>query len=700
MHKLRIQFCWPGIFIVLFFLIACNKTDKKDERSFNRLANASSPYLKEHADNPVDWYEWGPEALEKAKKEGKPLIVSVGYAACHWCHVMEEESFMDTAVANIMNKNFVSIKVDREERPDVDQIYITAAQLISGTAGWPLNAFALPDGKPFYAATYFPKSQWVNLLGQITRAYQQDRNNVLRQAESITKGIQTTDMIVPAISEKGSLNKAAYNSLFSKWQSSFDFRHGGLTGSPKFPMPVVTEFLLQNNYITGNKDALALAYTSLDAMATGGIYDQLAGGFARYATDSIWKVPHFEKMLYDNAQLVSLYSHAFQQSKNPSYETIVHQTLEFVKRELTSSEGGFYSSINADSEGEEGKYYVWTKSEIESLLSKELANLVIDYFQITDSGNWENRKNILYRQETSEELASKHSISIEQMDEKLAAARKTLLNARDKRIHPSLDDKVLTSWNALMLLSYTDAYLATSKKEYLDIALKNATFLEHNVLRNDGRLWRSYKDNKSSIEGFLDDYAFLAKAYIRLYEATFDLHWLDLARSVADYAVKHFQDDQSGLFYFTSDQSESLVARTMELTDQAVPASNSVLAEVLFRLGEYYDEKSYQLIAETMLNRMMKDINTNGPYYANWASLLGLMTQPYEVAVMGDDALTSSLIMQQRYLPLAIFMGGNKENLPLLENKKVAGKTMIYVCRNKVCKLPVDNTDEASQQFK
>ena len=702
MDKLRIRLTKSAIFcLTLFLLSTCNPQKEPRKESLNRLANASSPYLKEHSDNPVDWYEWGSEALGKSNKEGKPLIVSIGYASCHWCHVMEEESFMDTAVARIMNENFVSIKIDREERPDIDQIYITAAQLISGNAGWPLNVFALPDGKPFYAATYFPKDQWIKMLRQIMDMYKKDHDNVVKQAEALTKGIQTQDLVRPMEDSQVNFNQKYYHDIFASWEPYFDFKSGGISGSPKFPMPIVLEFLLQNYYLTGNKKALELVNTSLNAMANGGINDQLGGGFSRYSTDSIWSVPHFEKMLYDNAQLVSLYSHAYQQSKNPMYQVVIHETLEFIKNELTNTEGGFYSSLNADSEGKEGKFYGWRKAEIDSLLDEETANLITEYYDVTDVGNWEVNNNILQVKITTKDFAREHSMSTEQWEMKLSVSRKTLLKARSKRIHPSLDNKVLTSWNALMLTGYVDAYFATGRKEYLEAALNNAEFIENNLLRGGGRLWRTVKDNKSSVEAFMEDYSLLAKAYIHLYEATFDIHWLDRARSVVEYSIKHFRDEKSGLFYLASDQSENLIARKMELTDQVIPSSNSVTAEVLYKLGKYYDQKLYEEMAHSMLNQVANDITKNGPYYANWASLMGMFTfQPVEVAIMGEEALDKSFSLHQRYLPMAIFMGGDKEDLPLLENKLVKGKTIIYVCQNKTCKLPVEKVDQAVQQLK
>ena len=382
---------------LVFMLTKCGlrRESNDDKEHLNRLSKASSPYLKEHADNPVDWYEWGEEALLKAKNEDKPLIISVGYASCHWCHVMERESFMDTSVARVMNENFVSIKVDREERPDIDQIYMNAAQLISGNGGWPLNAFTLPDGKPFYVATYFPKEQWIKVLGQLSTAFRKDHDKIVQRAEALTKGVQTDEVMITPEDHQRKFTKETYRDIFNKWQSDFDYASGGLTGSPKFPMPAVWEFMMQEYYLTGNKKALEIVITTIDEMTLGGIYDQLGGGFSRYATDATWKVPHFEKMLYDNGQLISLYAHAYQQTKDSSYAKTIHETLDFIKREMTSPEGGFYSSLNADSEGEEGKFYRWTKEEIENILDKKTAGLFVDYYQVSDSGNWEMHKNIL-----------------------------------------------------------------------------------------------------------------------------------------------------------------------------------------------------------------------------------------------------------------------------------------------------------------
>ncbi|WP_345124306.1 thioredoxin domain-containing protein [Hymenobacter antarcticus] len=666
----------------------------------NRLAQASSPYLREHADNPVDWYEWGPEALEKAKRENKPLLVSIGYAACHWCHVMERESFMDSTVARLMNENFVCVKVDREERPDVDQVFMSAAQLLTGSGGWPLNAFALPDGRPFYAGTYFPKDQWVRVLQQLAAAYKTQHQQVVQQAEAITKGIQGQEVVALAPGSSKNFTKAAYSGIYANWKSSIDFKKGGFSRAPKFPLPVGWEFVLQNYYLTGNKEALAAVMTTLDAMAKGGIYDQIGGGFARYSTDADWFAPHFEKMLYDNGQLVSLYAHAYKVTKNPLYAEVIRETLAFIQREMTSPEGGFYASLNADSEGEEGKFYVWTQEEMQQALEEKPARLVGDYFQVKKAGNWERGENILHRESTKEAFAKSNGLTADQWDKLLSNAREKLLKERGKRTRPSTDDKVLTSWNALMLKGYIDAYLALGDEAYLQTALQNARFLEKNMVRKDGRLWRNYKDGKPSIDAFLDDYALLAEAYIHLYQATLDVQWLTRARGITDYAVAHFRDAKSGLFFYTSGLTGGLVVRKMELTDNVMPASNSVMANVLYRLGEYYDHPPYIQMSQAMLHHVAGEVSTGGPYYANWANLMGMMAYgPFEIAVMGKEAVAKSHQMQRYYLPTALFMGGKEENLPLLESKGVEEGTLIYVCRNKTCKMPVKEVQAAMQQL-
>lgn len=689
--------------VCIFCFTSCN-SQINDSHSMkihtNHLAEASSPYLQQHAHNPVDWYEWGEEALNRAKKENKPILISIGYAACHWCHVMAHESFEDSLVAAYMNAHFINIKIDREERPDIDQIYMQAAQLISGRGGWPLNAFALPDGRPFFAGTYFPKENWMSLLQQIHTIYKDELHKLEDQATALTEGINKHNFELAEIVDPSVFKQKTYNSFFSNWDGMIDYKLGGFNRAPKFPLPVSWEFLLQYHYLTKNKEALRAVETTLSAMAKGGIYDQIGGGFARYSVDEQWLAPHFEKMLYDNGQLVSLYSHAYQINKNPDYARVIEQSLEFVERELTSTEGGFYSSLDADSEGEEGKFYVWTQTEIEEILKGESLDLIREYYQIKEKGNWEHGKNILHTKLSPADFEKKKNLENGQFSNILKEANLLLLEKRSERIRPGTDDKILSSWNALMLKGYIEAFKALGKDEYLTIALKNASFLEENMIRKDGSLWRNYKDGKTSVEAFLDDYALMAEAFMNLYQVSFNKHWLDLSKSLMDYCLAHFSDDKTGLLFYTSDQSESLIARKHEVPDNVIPSSNSVAANVLYRLGLYFDNQDYSQRAHTMLQQVEKEISTSGPYHSNWAMLYGMIShEPFEVAIMGDKAIAKSLQLQKRFLPTTIFLGGNSENLSLLENKLINDKTLIYICRNKVCQLPVENIDDAIDQI-
>ncbi|MDN5211310.1 thioredoxin domain-containing protein [Fulvivirgaceae bacterium BMA12] len=665
----------------------------------NRLVNQSSPYLLQHAHNPVDWYPWGEEALEKAKDENKLMIISIGYAACHWCHVMEHESFEDSTVAEIMNKNFISIKVDREERPDVDQIYQGAAELLTGRGGWPLNAIALPDGRPIFAGTYFPKENWLNLLHKIQDVYIKSPDKVNEQAEKITEGINTIGL-VPMIKEEQTYSLDDLKAVFSNWEPIIDYELGGQKRAPKFPMPVGQEFLLKYAFLTGDESAKKAVLLTLDKIASGGIYDQIGGGFARYSTDIYWKVPHFEKMLYDNAQLVTLYSHAFQMTKKPLYKQVVYETLGFVERELTASSGAFYTSLDADSEGEEGKFYIWQKSEIDAVLGDN-AEVFNAYYSVEEEGNWEEGKNILLKTKTDSEIAEKFGITIEELHKQLTVSRKKLFEVRDKREKPPLDDKSLTSLNALMLKGYVDAYRAFNEKEFLDKAKSNAALILNHVLQDDYRLMRNFKDGKVSINGFLEDYAFTIDAFISLYQATFDEEWLFKAEKLLDYTLVHFYNPENGMFYYTSDLDPALVARKTEVPDNVIPSSNSVMAKNLYILGQYLYKPEWVEKAEQMLNNVKESLVEGGPYYANWSVLMSWMiTQPYEVAIVGNNFENIRKEFDQSYLPNVFFMGGKDEGkLPLLENKLVDGKTTIYVCQDKSCRLPVTETALAIKQL-
>ena len=678
-----------------------DKADKmkstEQHKYTNQLIHESSPYLLQHAHNPVNWYPWGQKALNKAKNEHKNILISIGYAACHWCHVMEHESFEDEEVANYMNEHFVAIKVDREERPDIDQIYMTAVQLLTERGGWPLNCIALSDGRPIYGGTYFPKVQWLDMLSQVSDFIQLHPDKAEEQAKSLTEGIKNNELIYSdTVSAKTDVAINDLEDIFYYLKSNIDLKNGGYGNAPKFPMPSSLQFLLHFHHLTDNKEALKAVTTTLNKMAEGGIYDQVGGGFSRYSTDEIWKVPHFEKMLYDNAQLVSVYAAAYQQTKNPAYQTVVSETLDFISRELTSPEGGFYSSLDADSEGVEGKFYVWTHAELKVVLG-ENAELTKDYYHVTEKGNWEQSQNILFKTGNHAEIAAKYKLTEAELVVRIAEVRKLLLAERSKRIRPALDDKILTSWNALMLKGYCDAYRAFDKAEYLEKALQNAGFINTHIKSDDNSLYRNYKNGKASIPGFLDDYAFSIQAFISLYQVTFDEKWLQEAQQLTEYVLTHFYDSDSGMFYYTSDTEPSLIARKMEISDNVIPSSNSEMSKNLFILGHYFYKEDYIEMAWKMLNNIRQHAKNGGIYYANWDILMSWFArQPYEVAIVGKDYETKRKEFEVHYLPHVFLSGGHQEGtLPLLEGKLRENDTTIYVCRNNACQLPVNEVNDA-----
>jgi uncharacterized protein YyaL (SSP411 family) len=699
-----------SVFLLCFFFNGCGQTQEKkgigekntksnkEHPYTNHLIHESSPYLLQHAHNPVNWYPWGEEALKKAKDENKMLIISIGYAACHWCHVMEHESFEDTTVAKFMNENFVAIKIDREERPDIDQVYMNAVQLLTGSGGWPLNVIALPDGRPIHGGTYFPKAQWLSMLKQVSDFVVKNPEKAEQQAKALTEGVRSSE-VINSPAEKSEFKINDLHNIFSNWKNNIDFTSGGYNRAPKFPLPVGFQFLLHYNYLTNDKDALNAVTITLNKMAEGGIYDQVGGGFARYSTDAYWKVPHFEKMLYDNAQLVSLYASAYQSTKEPLYKSIVYETLDFVERELTSQEGNFYSSLDADSEGEEGKFYVWKKDELQKILGNDA--LIMDYYNVTDKGNWENGNNILFKTISDKKIADKYKITETELSKRITAAKKELLKARAKRVRPNLDDKILTAWNALMLKGYIDAYRVFDEQRFLDVALKNAAFILKNIKKPDNRLDRNFKNGKSSINGFLDDYAFTIDAFIALYQATFDEKWLEEAQQLSAYAIAHFYDNKSGMFYYTSDLDPALIARKMEIADNVIPAANSVMAKNLYILGHYFYKDDYIDKSKKMLENVKQDALKGGAYYANWDILMSWFTsEPYDVAIVGKDFTSKRKEFDIYYLPNVFLSGGKDEGkLSLLEGKFIPEQTTIYVCQNKTCKLPVTEVKKAVQQI-
>jgi uncharacterized protein YyaL (SSP411 family) len=671
-------------------IMGCGPTEKK---TANDLINETSPYLLQHAYNPVNWKAWNDQTLELAKKENKLMVISIGYSACHWCHVMEEESFENDSIAKLMNDNFISIKVDREERPDIDNIYINAVQLMTGNSGWPLNCITLPDGRPIFGGTYFPKDQWKTVLLEISKLYKEEPQKAISYAERVTKGIQNASLI-QLNKEEASFKKEVLTTSIEASKKVLDMDKGGFVGAPKFPMPIALDYLLRYDYQFEDSEIKTYIHTSLTKMAFGGIYDQVGGGFSRYSVDNKWHVPHFEKMLYDNGQLVSLYSKAYLRDKNVLYKNVVQETLRFIDRELSTKEGAFYSSLDADSrtkegELEEGAYYVWTEDELKALLKEEYS-LFSDYYNINDYGFWENNHYVLIRNQSDEAFAKEHSLALSDLQSQVKSWKSVLAEARNKRQKPNLDDKVLTSWNALMLQGYVDAYRAFGDKNYLDRAIQNADFLLENQLRKDGGLNRNFKDGKSTINAYLEDYATVVQSLISLHEVTLDEKYLKHSQDLMSYAMKHFYDDQSGMFFYTSDEDKNLIARKVEVIDGVIPSSNSIIANNLFKLGHYLYKPNMTKMAEQMLNNLSADIETNALGFGNWLHLMTNITNPfYEVAVVGENAVSINEELGAYYLPNTIITGATEDsNQPLLANKYVEGETLIYVCVNGTCKLP------------
>lgn len=691
------------ILILSIILSSCGSktSDTMAHKHTNDLIKETSPYLLQHAHNPVNWKAWNDNTLEEAKEAKKLMVISVGYSACHWCHVMEHESFEDSLVAEVMNKNFISVKVDREERPDVDQAYMNAVQLMNnGNGGWPLNVIALPDGRPVYGGTYFTKEQWIKLLEQIHKLYVESPDKLYTQADKVAQGLQTLDMVALNTDEP-TFEKDFIATSVSNWEQLFDHKLGGLNRAPKFMMPNNYHFLLRYAHQTNNKELLEYVHLTLTKMAHGGVFDQVGGGFARYSVDEKWHVPHFEKMLYDNGQLVSLYADAYLVSKNELYKNTVEETLEFVKRELTTAEGAFYSSLDADSktpegELEEGAFYVWKKDELKTILNTDF-DLFSDYYNINSYGLWEHGNYVLIRKDDEASILKKHTISKETLNAKVDAWKALLLETRNKRSKPRLDDKTLASWNGLMLKGYVDAYRVFQKNEYLETALKNAHFIVSKMLKDDGGMFHTYKEGESKINGYMEDYVTIIDAFIALYENTLDTKWLNHARDLSNYAFDHFFDENSNMFYFTSNEDASLVSRSIEYRDNVIPGSNSIMAKNLFKLGHYFDNELYNKTAITMLNNVKPEMQEYASGYSNWLDLMLNYTNPYyEVAVVGTNAKQKIEELNTTYLPNKLIAGSTEESsMPLLLNRYNPETTLIYVCVNKACKLPVSEVNRA-----
>ncbi len=673
-----------------------NKPPMEQHAYTNDLIHETSPYLLQHAQNPVNWKPWGEEALQQAKKENKLIIVSIGYAACHWCHVMEHESFEDPKVAEIMNANYVNIKVDREERPDIDQVYMSAVQLMTGSGGWPLNMVVLPDGRPVWGGTYFPKGNWVDALKQIANLYEKQPDKLIEYAEKLEQGIKAVDLI-EVNTNAINFDKEFIATSVKEWSSHFDHQKGGTKRVPKFMMPNNYHFLLRYAHQIKDETLLNFVKNTLTKISYGGVYDHVGGGFARYSTDGKWHVPHFEKMLYDNAQLVSLYSDAFLVTKDPWFKDVVYETLDFVARELTNKEGAFYSSLDADSktldgELEEGAFYVWTKEELKKIVPDNDYTLFADYYNINSYGFWEKGNYVLIRKDTHQKFCSENNIDSEVLIKKISKWKQVLLHEREKRSRPRLDDKTLTSWNALMLKSYLDAYRAFGEKKFLDAAIKNANFIKTTQLKNDTSLFHNYKNGKSTINGYLEDYALVIEAFITLYQNTFDPEWLEVSEQLTQYTLNHFFNESKNIFYFTSDQDPKLITRTIEYSDNVIPASNSIMAKNLFLLSHYLDRSHYKEISEQMLHNIKPQIKSYASGYSNWLDLmLNFSFNFYELVIIGKEAKIKLKEVSQTYIPNKLIAGGTSDSdTALLKNRFVKDKTLFYLCVNNSCKYPVE----------
>jgi uncharacterized protein YyaL (SSP411 family) len=674
----------------------------------NHLQNETSPYLLQHVDNPVDWYPWGEEAMKLANEQDKPILLSIGYAACHWCHVMAHESFEDEATAAQMNADFINVKVDREERPDIDSIYMQAVNAMVGRGGWPMTVFLTPDGKPFYAGTYFPDEprhgmpSFRQILTGVTQAWQRDRENVVGSASEVAEQLQALSGVG---FDEQPLDKEIFRSALGGLGQRFDATWGGFGEAPKFPQPMTIEFLLRESLRGEGDYALEMAEVTLKKMAEGGMYDQIGGGFARYSVDHRWLVPHFEKMLYDNAQLARVYLHAWQVTRNDFYRRITEETLDYVLREMRHEDGGFYSSQDADSEGVEGKFYVWSAAQIREALGED-ADTFMRIYGVSDEGNWEGH-NILNLHVDPKGLAAQLNVDAEDLDARMTEARAKLYALRSKRIWPGLDDKILTSWNGLMLAAFAEAGQALGRPDYIDAAQSNADFLHRTMRGDSGRLLRTWKaGSDAKYNAYLEDYAFLADGLLALYEATFETRWVDWARELAELMLAHFRDSKNGGFFDTSNDHEQLIHRPKDLQDNAVPSGNSMAAGALMRLSLLTGNGDYRQAAEKSTATMSKFMSQYPSGFGQWLNVASfILGEPREIALVGSHKELAPLleVVRDGYRPFQVVAAGSGDEpapLPLLENRpRVDGKGTAYVCRQFLCQAPVTKPQELARQL-
>jgi uncharacterized protein len=666
----------------------------------NHLIHETSPYLLQHAHNPVNWFAWGETALNAAKEQNKPILVSIGYAACHWCHVMERESFEDETTAQIMNDHFINIKIDREERPDLDHIYMDAVQAMTGSGGWPLNVFLTPDAKPFYGGTYFPpkraynRASWTEVLLGIAEAFKERGDETYTQAENLTQHlVQSNSFGFKKLEGTATLfSKERTDEIFQNIMKTADTEWGGFGKAPKFPQTFTIQFLLRYYYMNSSKDALGQALLSLDKMIEGGIYDQAGGGFARYSTDTEWLAPHFEKMLYDNALLVSVLSEAYQLTKQKRYKEVIHETMEFVKRELLHTQKGFYSALDADSEGEEGKFYVWSLDEIKAILGED-ADMFCKYYDITEQGNWEG-KNILRVKNPVEKFSAANNISKEKLERLLEDGKKKILQERSKRIRPMLDDKIILSWNALMNTACSKAFQATGDEDYRKLAVKNMEFLLATFSVNSSNEFsHTWKNGIAKYPAFLDDYAFLIQALIQLQEITSDSKWLIRASEITGFVIDNFSELGTGFFYYTKINQSDVIMRKREVYDGAVPSGNSVMAYNLYQLSICFDRKEWKERSIDMITSLGQAILTYPTSFGIWSCLLQeTASETMEIVIMGKEHNRLKNELYTYYVPHRVLMTSAVENqqFPLFAGKTSLDKSLIYLCKDFVCQQPVD----------
>ncbi|HEX7998083.1 MAG TPA: thioredoxin domain-containing protein [Pyrinomonadaceae bacterium] len=678
----------------------------------NRLAKETSPYLLQHAHNPVDWYPWSEEAFERARSENKPVLLSIGYSACHWCHVMEHESFENEEIARLMNENFINIKVDREERPDLDQIYMNAVQMMTGHGGWPMTVFLTPEGVPFYGGTYYPPVDRYNMPGfprvlmGVAEAYRSKPDEITQSAVSMLGELQRLGQ---ARQSSEAISVELLDGAYRGIARNYDASYGGFGSAPKFPAPMNLDFLLRVYHRNGQADALKMVEHTCRRMAEGGMYDQLGGGFHRYSTDAKWLVPHFEKMLYDNALLARLYLHVYQLTNDDFYRRIAEETLDYVTREMTDERGGFYSTQDADSEGHEGKFFVWSIDEIKETLGEENGALFCAYYDVTAGGNFEGQ-NILNVKRSAEEVAQASGVSVERLKEALALGRRELFTLRERRIKPGRDEKVLTAWNGLMLAAFAEASVILERRDYLETAKNNARFVLEN-LRRDGLLLRTYKDGQAKLNAYLEDYAFYIDGLVALYEATGELSWLREAKTLADTMNDEFWDEQEGGYFYTGRSHEELIVRSKDFMDNATPSGNSVAAEVLLKLSVLTGNEDYSRQAVTIF-RLLRNQLTRYPsaFGRLLAALDFYLSSPKEIAIVGprEDAATAALTREvwKRYLPNKVVAQAEENDtaaaglVPLLrERPMVNGAATAYVCEHYTCQQPVTTPAELAAQL-